>query len=587
MEKNILFSLAFLTLLIPSSPVAPVAAGRVGISVGLMKGEALSCSAPGTSAVEKSENGKFIGPLSGWGSYHYAISTTSDSTQYYFNQGLTMYYSYHFREAVASFKEAARFDSGCAMAYWGQALAMGPYYNAAYSYKMSAGVPAVLASMLRNSSHGSAREQQLIKVMESRYPGAGGSAGAQDSLPVLASIGGAANLVYARGMKTLIAQYPDDLDIKALYIDAMMLIHPWDFWNNDGSAKAWTPELEDLCATLLKESPHHPAGLHYYIHLTEASRHPEKAFPNAEALKEEFPGIAHMVHMSSHEYERTGDYAKGVAANDKADDALRIYDSLARHLSLNRHSSHYYAVQAYCALSGAMYGKAMAASLHCRNSVTPTHEKTYEQYLYMMPALTLVRMGKWEEILRDSIRPDSRWPYAGVLYHFARGLAFVNTGHADSATGQLSQLREAAKDPVLTVRDIPFNTALQEARVAEGILQGAILFAQKKYDLALTAIRGAIQAEDGLIYREPKDWMIPARQFLGFFLLKLGKPVLAEKVYREDLVNNPRNGWSLLGACQSLQAQHKLKEASLDKIDYFRSFSAAERMPPASVYFRQ
>ena len=58
-----------------------------------------------------------------------------------------MYYSYHMREAIASFKEAARFDSSCAMAYWGQALAMGPTYNSGYSYKMSIVVPKALENM--------------------------------------------------------------------------------------------------------------------------------------------------------------------------------------------------------------------------------------------------------------------------------------------------------------------------------------------------------------------------------------------------------------------------------------------------------
>src|SRR5688572_21614227 len=79
---------------------------------------------------------KLITILPGWGNYSYRISTKSDSAQIYFNQGLTMYYSYHFREAVASFREAARFDSTCAMIYWAQALSMGPDYNYGYNYKM-------------------------------------------------------------------------------------------------------------------------------------------------------------------------------------------------------------------------------------------------------------------------------------------------------------------------------------------------------------------------------------------------------------------------------------------------------------------
>ena len=227
----------------------------------LKKNNAISCGAYSQEYIDTTAQGKFIGPLPGWGHYSYPISTNSDSARYYFNQGLTMYYSYHMRESVASFKEAARFDPNCAMAYWGQALAMGPNYNAAYIYKMPRGVPAVLELMNQNISHASAKERQLIQVMDSRY-----SPDTADRQR--ASL----NTAYARGMRELISQYPDDQDITALYIDATMLMHAWDFWNTDGSAKEWTTELVDLCAGLLKKRPDHPAALHYYIHLTEASQ---------------------------------------------------------------------------------------------------------------------------------------------------------------------------------------------------------------------------------------------------------------------------------------------------------------------------
>src|SRR5690348_15049033 len=89
----------------------------------------VGCS-PGANDFSPHEvNGKYIPLLSGWGHHSYTITTKSDSAQIYFNQGLSFYYSFHFREALASFKESARFDSTCVMAYWGQALASGPYYN--------------------------------------------------------------------------------------------------------------------------------------------------------------------------------------------------------------------------------------------------------------------------------------------------------------------------------------------------------------------------------------------------------------------------------------------------------------------------
>lgn len=535
-------------------------------TIDLAKRTFITCGPVPGEQVNADETGKFIAALPGWGDYAYAISTDNDSAQFYFNQGLNMYYSYHMKEATASFKEAARIDSACAMAYWGQALAMGPYYNSAHNYTLPNAVPGVVEKMNKANGRTTAKEKQLIAVMNQRYKG------------------GIQHEKYALALKNLISEHPDDADIKTLYIDAVMLMHPWDFWHNNGTAKDWTPEVADLCENVLRSNPRHPGALHYYIHLTEASRHPEVALANAQALKEQLPGVAHMVHMASHEYERNGLYADGVDANDKATDNLVSYDSLASHLYLNTHSSHYYAVQTYCAMSGGMYDTGMRNAMRCRSVVSPSYGSTYAQYLYMMPVLTLVRLGKWEEILQDQNIPDSQWPYASLLHDFARGLAFVHAGKPDSAAYHLSQLRNKTKDPVLNIRRVPFNSPAPCAGIAEGILNAAVLFAEKKYDAAVSSLNKAIQLEDSLIYTEPKDWPIPARQFLGAYLLKMDQPAMAEKVYREDLVWNPGNGWSLLGLCQSLEAQGKKEDVKEYKARYLRSFSHADAVPPASAY---
>jgi tetratricopeptide (TPR) repeat protein len=536
----------------------------------------ISCGFDYQGDIAVDANGKFIIPLPGWGNYRYNISTYNDSAQFYFNQGLNMYYSYHMREATASFKEAARFDSHCPMAYWGEALSMGPSYNSAHNYVMPQNISKVLQLMNETTGDASIKEKDLMDAMNQRY-----------SSDVSDKQRETLNTNYANRLKELISRYPNDQDIKVLYIDAMMLIHPWDFWNNDGSPKKWTIELVDLCADVLKTNPNHPAALHYYIHLTEASRHPEIALANAELLKNLFPGVAHMVHMSSHEYERNGFFAKGVEANDKADEALGLYDSIAKNINLSKHVSHYFAVQTYCAMSAGMYNTGMRDAMRCRKSVSPEYKNNYDQYLYMMPVLTCVRLGKWKEILRDNVEPDSQWIYAGVLYNFSRGLAYVNSDNIDSALINLYQLRKKLKDTILTVRRIPFNTPLQSAQIAEEILNAVILFSQKKYDTAIWSFENAIRIEDSFIYTEPKDWPIPARQFFGAYLLKLDRAARAEKIYREDLMLNPGNGWSLLGLCQSLKAQHKTKHLSEYNSAYLYSFSNADCFPLASVFMNK
>lgn len=86
------------------------------------------------------------------------------------------------------------------------------------------------------------------------------------------------------------------------------------------------PKLVEICERILKEEPHHPTALHYYIHVTEASRNPATALKSADVLKQVMPNVAHMVHMSSRLYERTGIYAKCVHVNENADQSMILYD---------------------------------------------------------------------------------------------------------------------------------------------------------------------------------------------------------------------------------------------------------------------
>lgn len=534
--------------------------------------------APGDKEILLTEDGKIMIPLPGWGKHHYEISTKIDSAQFYFNQGLSMYYSYHLREANASFKEAARFDRDCAMVYWGQALARGPAYNFAHGYVMPKELPTLVEKMKERKEAATEKEKDLIEAMAARYSS---DVSDKQRKPL--------NAAYSKKMQQLLKKYPDDHDISALYIDAVMLEHPWSFWNNDGTSKPWTPELVSLCETILQKNHEQPGALHYYIHITEASRNPARALASADALKDLLPGVAHMVHMSSHVYERNGSYEKGVMVNEKADQNLVFYDSIVKDLnsvSLSRHVPHYFAVQTYCALSGGMYSKGMPLAFRLRKSVSPTIEDTYSQYLYMIPVIAWVRLGKWNEILQHKDAPRDEWTYASLLDNFAKGMAYVNTGHLTSAKEHLAALREKSKDSILTIVDTPFNCPKQSAYIAEHILYASILFNEKKHKSAIDILKKAIDMEDSLIYVEPKDWLIPARQYLGAFLLRLKRYVEAENIYRQDLLWNPGNGWSSRGLYQSLTAQGKHKAARTHYNAYVKSFSGADQMPPGSVYMK-
>ncbi len=529
-----------------------------------------------TSESAADKNGKFIPLLPGLGHHHYRVNTKSDSAQIYFDQGLNFYYSYHLAEALASFKEAARFDENCTMAYWGQALALGPYYNN-YNYKMSPQVPAVLMSLQRTNTGAATKESDLINAMMQRYSSDATNADRKQL-----------DEHYADAMHKLTVKYPADNDIKALYIDAVMLCHKWDFWSPDGTPKPWTPDVVKLCEEILKADSHHPAALHYYIHLTEASRHPEKALPYADILKDEMPGVGHMVHMATHSYQRNGLFAKSVVVNENSNTAYNALDSNAPQLNLGKNNIvHIYTVQAYCAMNAGMFAKGIPVYLRAKERLlaqAPAFRKSaYSQFVYMIPEIAYTRLGKWQEILKEP-RPDVQWKFAVILDDFAKGLAYVHNKDLINARQCLSELQKNLSDSLLTVRVMPYNKPQQPAQIAANILSGEILYAEGKTDEALSALKEAVSEEEKLIYREPQEWFIPARQYLGYYLLKSNKAAEAAQIYKDDLVANPENGWSLLGMYNSLKAQNKLTEAGGYKLRYEKAFESADSLPVNSVY---
>ncbi|MEO5998877.1 MAG: hypothetical protein ABIN89_19050 [Chitinophagaceae bacterium] len=573
--KKVFFTarLLFIVLIIISSGTAFYKLPTTAFPEG--KQDITSCGSSSADIVSD-DKGKFINVLPGWGKHKYAISTKNDSTQFYFNQGLNFYYGYHFREALASFKEAARLDPACAMTYWGQALAMGPYYND-YYYKMKKGVLDVIKSMNNLMATAPEKEKSLMLAMKERYSTDTTNADRKQL-----------DENYADAMSLLAKQETSDDDFKALYIDAVMLEHKWDFWNNDGTPKRWTPELVKLCEDILAKTPDHPAALHYYIHLTEASKHPELALHSADVLKGIMPGVSHMVHMATHMYQRNGFFTKAVDVNEEANMANNYVDSLAPNLGIGRNKSiHIFAVQSTCAMTAGMFSKGMPLYLRVRQKVidmnSPMEKEAYLQYLYMIPVIAWVRLGKWKEIL-ESPAIDARWKYASVLDDFAKGMASVRTNNLDSAKRYLDHIEQNLADSLLAIRIMPFNKPVHCAKIAAGILKGELLFAAGKTKEAIGFLKQAVEQEDQLTYREPQDWLIPARQYLGAVLFKLNRAAEAEEVYKQDLIANPGNGWSLLGMYNSLLAQNKASEAEAFKAKYINAFSAADVMPVASVF---
>ncbi|MGE5646369.1 MAG: hypothetical protein ACM336_11315 [Acidobacteriota bacterium] len=251
-------------------------------------------------------DGRLAPKLKNLGDLRFPISTRSKTAQAFVNQGLTLVYGFNHAEAVRSFREAARIDPQCAMAYWGQALALAPNINdfAIGPDREEQGQAAAAAAVERRS-RANAKERALINAIAARFtPGEAN----RDAL----------NAAYARAMAKAYAAFPSDPDVATLYADAVMNTMPWDYWTRSGAPKPGIGEARAALEKTLRAHPNHPGANHFYIHLMEASAEVDAAVPAADRLGALVPGAGHLVHMPGHIYMRVGRYSDAVAANIKA-----------------------------------------------------------------------------------------------------------------------------------------------------------------------------------------------------------------------------------------------------------------------------
>lgn len=474
--------------------------------------------------------------------------------QRYFDQGLVLAWAFNHAEAVRSFREAARRDPDCAMCYWGEALVLGPNINAGMPEENVSPAYAALQKAQSRASNASEREQAYIHALTARYE----EAPPDDRGPL--------DRAYADAMKEVVDRYPDDVDAQVLYGEALMDTTPWDYWQEDGSAKPVTDTILTAFESAMDEYPQHPGANHLYIHTVEA-QHPEWGVPAAERLEGLVPGAGHLVHMPSHIYIRVGRYHDGSQANERAIAADEEYVAQchAQGLYPVAYVPHNYHFLWATATMEGRGERAIAAARSMAAEIDTVQMRepglgTLQHY-WITPLYAQVRFGKWDALL-DREKPADDLVYPTAVWHYARAMAFIRTDRLNRAEQELDQLTQRLDHPELkevTVWDI--NTTAHIMQVAAKTVAGELAAARGNLDASLRHLREGAELEDDLNYDEPPSWHHPVRQTLGAILLKANRPAEAERVYREDLERFPKNGWSLYGLAESLRAQGKTTAA--------------------------
>ncbi len=495
----------------------------------------------------------------GLGDYHRPITTSDPGAQRYFDQGMVLAFGFNHAEAIRSFRAAQTLDSGCAMCFWGEALATGPNINVTSKGK------AIMAPADRVAAHTAAQralslatsstpvERALIEALVTRYDGNETS----DRDPQ--------DRAYATAMRAVVDRFPVDDDAAAIFAEAWMNTMPWNYWSDSGEPKPETVEVITALERIIARSPRHPLALHLYIHAVEASSTPGRAEKAADALLTLVPGSGHLVHMPAHTFWRVGRYHDASEANVKAASVDEAY--IAQCNAQGFYPAMYYPHNIHFLwAASSMEGRSVVAIEAARKVAANVRLEQIKEFptvefFTTIPLLALAQFGRWDEILAEPM-PDPSLDYATAISHYARGTALARKGDVAGARAErakLVPLRDTTKIMFLDTNDYPAVTLLQ---IADALLQGDIALASGLTAQAITHFRRAVELQDGLPYTEPPFWYYPTRQSLGTALLRAKRAPEAEAVYRKDLKDYPHNGWSMFGLVQSLEAQGKAAEAA-------------------------
>ena len=510
------------------------------------------------------------------GTYAFKVTTRSARAQLFINQGLNLAYGFNHPEAGRAFAEAARLDPSCAIAYWGQALVLGPNINAAMAPEDESKAFELAQKAVAKAGGVSPRERDYITALAKRYTGK-----PEDRQ--------SADRAYAEAMRALFKKYPTDQDAATLFAESLMDLRPWNYWTRDGLPAEGTMEAISAIEGVIARNPNHPGALHYWIHLWEPTKTPERAEKEADRLLPLMPGAGHIVHMPGHIYIRVGRYIDAVKANEQAVAADEDYIAQCRAqgaypLGYYPHNIH------FIWLGATMSGQGTLAIASARKVAAAIPLEALEavpqvQGFLVVPYYALIRFGRWDEMLAEP-KPTYDSIYTQGVWHYARGIALTGKGRLDEAAQELEALQKIVSDPALA--KLPASSSLNTPdmilRVAPEVLAGEIAAKRKDYEKAVLHLDRAVRLEDALSYTEPPDWHYPVRQSLGAVLLEAGRPVEAEAVYWDDLKRNRENGWSLFGLMQALTAQSKKDEAAAIQKRFEKAWSAADVKLSASRF---
>src|SRR5256712_1433390 len=485
----------------------------------------------------------------GFGKVLFKTSCTPQA-QKEFERALAQLHSFDFPDTVKSFAAIPQTDPGCAISYWGLAVAtrpnplVGPWDAAT----LERGLDAVEKGEARGAKP--QRERDWLAGLKEFYKDYGRVD--QDTR----------TKNYEAAMAALGKKYPDDVEAKIFH--ALALNETFDHKSMDPLLKAIA-----ILEPLDKKYPDHPGITHYLIHSYDFPAIAKRGVPAANKYARIAPSAPHAQHMPSHIYSMVGMWDASIASNLKAVALAKEYVTRNNLDGTLVGVPHAYDFMAYAHLQLGQDNKAKALideSATIKKIIGP---RIVAMARAAVPAPYALERPDWQRAAQ--LQPvGSGLPSAEAITYFTRSLGAARSADLMAAQGDVDKLMEQrvalqeAKQPYWA-EQVEIQILAAKAWIAQG---------QGNREEALKFMRAAADLEDASEkHVAMENRLYPMRELLADMLMAQDQAKAALKEYEASLKNAPLRLRGFYGAAKAADAVGDTKKAR----EYFEKLARLTR----------
>ena len=448
-----------------------------------------------------------------------------------FEEGVALLHSFQYKAADEAFKQVARQDPDCAIAYWGQAMSR---WEALWDRPDAATLQAGHADLEKaaNLKAETRREREYIAAAAAFYQ--------QD--PKLDYAARVAS--YSRAMGRLHEHYPEDGEAAAFYALSLIAL-PAEGDADLANRKQAIAILDKLFAA----EPDHPGAAHYLIHAADTPQFAPLGLEAARRYAKIAPASAHALHMPSHIFTRLGLWQESIASNLAS--AAAAADATEKGLGDAHYQLHALDFLEYAYLQNGQKAEAEHVIDEVRQVPGATQEEI-EDSQATFRARYAIETHDWK-MAADLKPPSSGGAYRQDVTWWARAIGAARSGDVGAARADVGKLAAASADAKARSKGQGYEVKAGKT-IHQLEAEAWLAYAEGHPDDALRTLGAAADREDA----EGVDSLsMPAREMLGDMLMESNRPQAALAAYETALKESPHRFDGLEGATRAAQLAGK------------------------------